>query len=167
MGQDKALLPVEGVALAARVAEVLRASGADPVAAIGGDGPALELLGLGWWPDRYPGEGPLGGVLTALAALGHRDVVAVLATDLPDVDAATILALLDALGGHDAAVADTGRLEPLCGVWRTRTCTPVLAAAFEVGERAVHRAMVGLDVVEVPVPAARLRNINTPHDLGR
>jgi hypothetical protein len=32
-------------------------------------------------------------------------------------------------------------------------------------ERAVHRAAVLLDVVEVPVPAVAVRNINTPEDL--
>ena len=39
MGRDKALLRVDGVPMAVRVATALRAGGADPVAAIGGDGP--------------------------------------------------------------------------------------------------------------------------------
>ena len=46
MGRDKALVEVDGRALALRVADALRRAGADPVAAVGGDLPALARLGL-------------------------------------------------------------------------------------------------------------------------
>jgi molybdopterin-guanine dinucleotide biosynthesis protein A len=122
---------------------------------------------LAWWPDLHPGEGPLGGLLTAFAGLGATDVVVVLATDLPNVTPPTIAALVDALHRHDVAVASTGRLEPLCAAWRVRTSEPVLADAFSGGERAVHRALGRLDVVEVPVQREVLRNVNAPEDVDR
>ena len=61
MGRDKATLPVDGVPMAARVADALRRAGAEPVLAVGGDQAALEALGLTWVADRHPGEGPSGG----------------------------------------------------------------------------------------------------------
>ena len=39
MGRDKATLPVDGVPMAARVADALRRAGAEPVLAVGGDQP--------------------------------------------------------------------------------------------------------------------------------
>src|SRR5205085_1408893 len=76
---------------AERVADALRAAGADPVVAIGGDEPALRALGLTVVADAHPGEGPLGGIITALEALGERaELVAVLACDLVDPDPAAI-----------------------------------------------------------------------------
>ena len=92
-------------------------------------------------------------MVTALDVLGDAALVAVLATDLPDVTPETVVALVDAVGGHDVAVATTGRLQPLCAVWRVARCAAVVASAFASGERAVHRVLAGLEVVEVPVAA--------------
>ena len=167
MGRDKATLPIDGVPMAGRVAEALRRAGAEPVLAVGGDEAALEALGLTWVADRHPGEGPLGGILSAFAAARGHDLVAILATDLPDLDASVVQALVGGVGGHDVAVAGGEQAEPLCGVWRVATCEPVLISAFEQGERAVRRAMAALDRVVVPVPTQHLRNVNHPDDLGR
>jgi molybdopterin-guanine dinucleotide biosynthesis protein A len=167
MGRDKATLPVDGVPMAARVADALRRAGAEPVLVVGGDQAALEALGLTWVADRHPGEGPLGGILSAFAAARDRDLVVVLATDLPELDASVVRSIVTGLGGHDVAVAGGEQAEPLCGVWRVVTCEPVLTSAFEQGERAVRRAMVPLDRVVVPIPAQHLRNVNHPDDLGR
>ena len=68
MGRDKALLPVGGVPMALRVADALRAAGADEVVAVGGDATALAALGLTVVPDDHPGAGPLAAIVTALAA---------------------------------------------------------------------------------------------------
>lgn len=167
-GIDKALLrlPGDDRPLARRTADVLAAAGAAEVLAVGGDRRALEALGLAWTPDRYPGQGPLGGIVSALDAARH-DLVVVLATDLADVDAATVTAVLDAVivtADVDVALATTDRLEPLCGAWRRRAA-PALEHAHARGERAVHAALGELRVARVVVPAAALRNLNRPSDL--
>src|SRR6185436_398763 len=82
MGTDKALIDVDGRALALSVADALRSAGATRVLAVGGDLVALRGLGLEAIPDQHAGEGPLGGILTALEAT-DEDVVVVLACDLP------------------------------------------------------------------------------------
>ncbi len=165
-GVDKALLAVGGVPLAVRLAGVLTAAGAARVVAIGGDGPRLRALGLDWRPDRDPGEGPLGGLLTALAE-SPEPVTVVVATDLPELTPAVVGALVAALGADDAtdvALARTDRLEPLCGAWRRRA-RPALERAYAAGERAVHAALAELVRAEVAAPLAALRNVNRPGDL--
>lgn len=161
METDKALLEVDGVPMARRVADALIAAGCSPVLAVGGDPVALHQIGLDVVVDVYPGEGPLGGVLTALA-MGAPAVV--VACDLPGLRSTTVAALIAALGDHDAAIARSDRAEPLCAVW-SRSAAAVLRTKFEFGERAMHRAIEDLDVAWVPVAPADLRNVNTPGDL--
>jgi molybdopterin-guanine dinucleotide biosynthesis protein A len=161
MGTDKAMLHVAGVAMARRVADTLIAAGCSPVVSIGGNEADLGGIGLDYVDDGFPGEGPLGGVLTALT-VGSPVVVA--ACDLADLGAATVRSLIDALGDHDAAVAFSDRAEPLCAIW-SEAAAPVLRARFDAGERAMHRAIEGLDIAWVTVVPAELRNVNTPDDL--
>jgi molybdopterin-guanine dinucleotide biosynthesis protein A len=131
------------------------------VIAVGGDLEALVRLGLDVVPDEFPGQGPLGGILTA-AAVGLP--AAVVACDLPHLRADTVRRLIAALGSQDAAIARTDRVEPLCAVWSARGVS-VLRERHAAGERAVHRALESLDVAWVTVDAADLRNVNTPLDV--
>ncbi len=167
MGRDKATkVEIGGQPLAARLGATLRIAGAVDVLAIGGDLDALRALGLDARPDLHPGEGPLGGILSALAAAAHPLVV-IVACDLPALDTATVEALVAAAvtGTTDAALARSDRLEPLCGAWWPARCCPALDRAFAGGERAVHRALSELAILEVPVAAEAVRNVNTPSDL--
>jgi molybdopterin-guanine dinucleotide biosynthesis protein A len=159
MGRDKALIEVDGLAMVDRVAGALRAAGCDPVVAIG---PAHLRGGVDHRPDVYPGDGPLGGILSALAGSSPALVVA---CDLPWIDVATVRALLavDAATAH-AVVARTDRLEPLCAIWRP-AAFDILSAHFRRGERSVLRAMEHLEVITVDVAPTALRNVNTPNDL--
>lgn len=161
MGVDKATLKVDGVAMARRVADVLLAAGCSPVIAIGGNEAQIRSLGLEFVADEFPGEGPLGGILTALSVGAP---VVVVACDLPNMRPETLATLLQSLGDHDAAIANTDRAEPLCAVWSDRARVH-LRAQFQSGERALHKVIDGLDIAWVAVPAADLHNINTRGDL--
>jgi molybdopterin-guanine dinucleotide biosynthesis protein A len=165
MGRDKALLEVGGRALACRVADALRVGGAASVCCVGGDLVALRTLGLDGVPDPRQGSGPLGGLVTALEAV-DSDVVLVVACDLADLDGQTVARVVAGLGGHDVAAARTDRLEPLCAAWRRPRALASLRADHDRGVRAVHEAMRALDVVEVAVAPASLRNVNRPDDLA-
>jgi molybdopterin-guanine dinucleotide biosynthesis protein A len=167
MGTDKALLTVDGVAMARRGADALRGAGCSPVVAVGGDATALASLGLDVVADRWPGEGPVGGVLTALLAHPDADAVAVVACDLPRLSAATVRMLVDALGEHPAvaaAAAVTDRVQPLCVVWRS-SASPVVAAAMARGERRLHVVLTEVGSVDVRVDPRDLTNVNSPGDL--
>ena len=162
MGADKATLLVDGVPMARRVADVLEAAGCSPVVTVGGEAAALRRLGLDNVDDEFPGEGPLGGLLTALSVGAPAVVVA---CDMPRLGVATVTSLIAGLDGHDAAMARSDGPEPMCAIWSQRSVAP-LRAQFLAGERAMHRAIVDLDIAWIAVPLADLRNINTPGDLG-
>jgi molybdopterin-guanine dinucleotide biosynthesis protein A len=167
MGRDKALIEVDGRTLARTVADALHAAGAGRVVAVGGDADGLAALGIEVVADRHPGEGPLGGILTALAAT-DAEVVMVLACDLPSPDPASIARVVDALGDADvAAPFHDGRHELLHAAYHRRA-EPVLAAAFAAGERAPHRAVGDLTVVSVTgLSPLSLADADTPADLLR
>ncbi len=166
MGRDKAFVEVDGEVMVRRVAAALVAAGCSPVFAIGGDVDRLTGAGLTVVADRFPGEGPLGGIVSALGVTGAPTLV--VATDLAWLDP-TALGLLLAYADRedlDVVIARSDRLEPLCALWWP-SAAATLDECFGAGERAVHRAVRGLRVVEVAVPAAALGNVNSPADLGR
>ena len=68
MGRTKALIEIEGVPMASIVAEALAGAGCESVVAIGGEPDELSGLDIAVLPDEYPGQGPLGGVISALGS---------------------------------------------------------------------------------------------------
>ena len=83
MGQPKALIRVDGSAMVDRVGAVLSAAGCSRVVAVGPTDLAGQLEHVA---DLYPGDGPLGGVLTAMSASGSAPLVCVVACDLMSLD---------------------------------------------------------------------------------
>jgi molybdopterin-guanine dinucleotide biosynthesis protein A len=73
MGRDKALVEVDGLPMASRVAAALTAAGCRSAVAVGGDAAVHARLGLSSVPDRWPGEGPLGAIVTVLGLLDGLD----------------------------------------------------------------------------------------------
>jgi molybdenum cofactor guanylyltransferase len=191
MGRDKALIALDGVALATRVAGAIRAAGGAPVVAVGGDLDALRAEGLAALPDDDqlggPGAGPLAGILTALRRPADTNgtgrlrgpgatpgpgagIVFVAACDLVDPAADAVGATVRALAadpGADVAVPLVdARRQWMHAAWRRRATMP-LGAAFAAGERAVHAAVAagGLRVVDVAVAPAAVADADRPSDL--
>ena len=164
MGSDKATFEVDGVPMATRVAQAARQAGADEILLIGGTQARAKKLEGTWKKDAFPGQGPLGGVITALKSASHDSVV-VLSCDMPFITDAVVRSLVRGLGDAQASVGRTDRLNWLCAAWSKSECLSTLQSVWKREERAVHRAAVLLDVVEVPVPAMAVRNINEPSDL--
>ena len=165
MGRDKALLPYRGDALARRVAAEVRAA-AGSVALVGS--PSRHGgLGCGVVPDVFPGDGPLGGILTALQNTTATWNLLV-ACDMPRVSAVFLDQLCEAAESWDVdALLPAGpgrRLEPLCAVYHRRS-RQALYAAFLRGVRKITDALEGLRVAAYLVPEdSSLVNINTPED---
>lgn len=169
MGRTKALVEVDGTPMAARVVAALRGAGCTTVVAIGGDPDELAVLDLPVVPDDHPGEGPLGGLVTAMRVFAAHDRadLLVVACDLAFLGPTDLGDLIRVAGEHPAAdvvVARTDRREPACALWH-RSARPAVDAAYATGERAMHRVLDTLAVVEIELPAAALRNINAPADL--
>jgi molybdenum cofactor guanylyltransferase len=172
MGSDKALVEApDGRPLAVVGVTALRAAGALEVVVVGGDGPALQGLELPWVPDRFPGEGPLGGIVTALHAT-RADLVVVMACDMPgvgpDVPAALVRALAAAPGSGVAVAVVGDREQPLTACWRRSVALEVLVSAYDAGERAPRFVLATLHPVRVDgLPLAQLVDVDCPEDLRR
>ena len=170
MGADKATIEIDGIPMAQRVADALRAAGAASVVAIGGDAAALGASGLEVHPDRAPGEGPLGAVAHALDLPGAAPVVAVLACDLVAPDPALVARLVEHRASVDADVVVPvagGRPQWVHAVWHRRVAR-VLADVFASGERSLVGASAGLRVELLTVPDdGATRDADRPQDLPR
>lgn len=164
MGTDKATFEVDGIAMANRVMSAAIEAGAAQTLIIGGTQARSKALTGDWKKDSFPGEGPLGGVITALKHAEH-DAVVVLSCDMPFITSAVIQSLVRGLDDAQATVGRTDRLNWLCAAWSKSECFVTLQSVWKRNERAVHRAAVLLDVAEIPVPAVAVRNINTLADL--
>src|SRR6266566_1160042 len=89
MGRDKARLPYRGGTLAEWVARQVELA-AQSATLVGNPVGNPELGGI---PDLYPGEGPLGGILTAL----HHSAAEwnlIVACDMPEITPGFLCGLL-------------------------------------------------------------------------
>jgi molybdopterin-guanine dinucleotide biosynthesis protein A len=172
MGRTKALIDIDGRKMGDRVLDAVRAVGAAPVLLVGGDADELAPLSAPVVADAYPGEGPVGGVLTGLDHLaGHAavDAALILSCDLVDVGGDALWPLVEAAAGdaHSRVwVAATERMEPMCALW-SLAARGTVRERFVAGERAVHRVIAELPHTTVTVDARALRNVNRPEDLPR
>jgi molybdopterin-guanine dinucleotide biosynthesis protein A len=158
MGRDKAMLPFRGSTLSQAIAREVEAA-AGSVVLVGN--PDLGI------PDRYPGEGPLGGILTALEH-SAADWNLIVACDMPSVTAQFLSLLLRTARERDADVlvprGPSGRPEPLCAVYHRRALAG-LQAHFARGTRKVTVALESLATVSLEVSEVALfQNLNTPED---
>jgi molybdopterin-guanine dinucleotide biosynthesis protein A len=159
MGQDKALVQVDGEALALRVARALRAAGFDPITLVGRQ-PGLQALGLRVIAEAAPlgDHHPLWGVAAAL-----RDSTAPLALicpcDLVDLRAEDLRALIDA--GTPAVGVAGGERNPLLA-WLPASMAERAAVYAQDGRSA--RSFVEGVPGRVLRPGP-LRNANRPEDL--
>lgn len=165
MGRNKALLPFRGASLAEFVARVVAEAAGG--AALVGDPALYGGLPFPVLADRYPGEGPLGGIITALGQT-TADWNLVVACDMPGLSAGVLAGILAAAehAGVDALIpkGPSGHPEPLCAVYHRRALAG-LSAAFDAGERKVMAAVRRVDTRLLPFEeVAAFQNVNTPED---
>lgn len=158
MGTDKALIEIDGMAMATRVAAALAAGGAATVATVGGVGASLRARGLEAHPDRWRGQGPLGGVITGLRGVGTAPTVVVVSCDLLDPDPALMAELARRRTSLDVDVVvpvSDGRRQWTHAAWR-RAVVDRLEVDFTAGTRSVAVAATGLRtaLVDVVDPAS-------------
>lgn len=136
MGQDKALLPLLGKPLVARVLSSLSTL-ADEILVTTNRPEDFRFLDVPLYTDKYPGTGALGGLYTALEAAG-QPLVAVVACDMPFASADLLIFARDRLltSGADVAIPRSEEgFEPFHAVYRRETCLPAVKKALEAGER--------------------------------
>ncbi|HAG83305.1 MAG TPA: molybdenum cofactor guanylyltransferase [Cyanobacteria bacterium UBA12227] len=178
MGQDKALIRVQGVPLLQRVCEIALSC-------------THEVFVITPWPERYQDiipescqiireilwlretqpHGPLLAFAQGLAQI-KTDWVLLLACDLPQLQ----VDILQNWGNElETTSPDAIALlprhpkgwEPLCGFYR-RQCLPLLAQFINQGGRSFQQWLAQHQVQELSLPNTQiLFNCNTPDDLER
>jgi molybdopterin-guanine dinucleotide biosynthesis protein A len=181
-GTDKALALLAGKIMLQRMGELL-AEVCDEVAIVAPEGKHADA---GWpvVPDRYPGEGPLGGILTALLHLNDRapssrrhrrtEAAMILSCDMPFLTEQFLIELREFAARSSALVVvpqSADGLEPLCACWNFRALATV-QETFDSGVRKVTEAMkhLPMEILDESVwkrfdTNGRLFwNMNTPAD---
>ncbi len=176
MGVDKTLLAVDGVPLVARVVRAVAECCAHTVVVTNRPDALAEAdlpANVAVLTDEVAYQGPLGGLVTALASAQDEWVLAA-AADMPWLSAGIIRALWERRDGGDVVVPVTEKgSEPLLALYRAETCLPAARAALASGRRRLVAIFPSVQVIEVPVESLRdadpgLRsflNVNTPTDL--
>ena len=140
-GKDKALVELNGSPMCVRVSTLLGAACVPEVWLVG-DPAKYGNLALHCIPDLWPGEGPLGGILTALRHAGREqkaDHNLIVSCDMPFLSKDWLIDLLTRAFRSEAQVMlakSQQGLEPLCAVWRTGALATV-EAQFKLGVRKV------------------------------
>lgn len=171
MGTDKAFIEVGGRWLVSSA--LIAMDGASQRLIVGGTDPRLEraaaIAMAQHVADRWPGEGPLGAVATALG-LARHPVTVILPCDLPSISAEDVGLLVQAVSEAppvavpSAAVFTDERRHylPLA----IDTAAAVLAEhLFESGQRSVASLLDRAAIVDVPAPSSAVADIDSPEDL--
>jgi molybdenum cofactor guanylyltransferase len=163
-GTDKAMVQLGGKSVLQRTGELLAKVCVD-VTIVAAEGKYADVP----WPriaDRWPGQGPLGGILTALHHLRAKvsgdenfdeegdacPFALILSCDMPFLTAEFLRFLTERALGSEAliVVPEAGnRLEPLCASWCLQA-TEGIQAVFDAGSRKVTEAMkqVSMEVLD-------------------
>ena len=174
MGQNKALLSIEGEPLVARVSRIIQPLFSE-IVVVTSDSAVARATNLSAIPDAISGRGPLSGIH---AALKHFNAPAFcVACDMPFLNAPAIEFLCAQLQDSDAVLprvetSGTKRAEPLHAVYAP-SCLPFLEAEFACERvRPVEGVLENARLRFVEEDQLRvfdgelrfLRNWNYPHD---
>lgn len=140
-GRDKALVEIGGQPMLARMIQLMQSVPME-VKVVAADG-KYSTFGAGIVMDRWPGEGPLGGIITALEdsakSSARPEWNVILSCDMPFLTREWLAFLVERAVNSNAQVVlahSTHGPEPLCACWRT-DAAETLRAAFESGVRKV------------------------------
>lgn len=167
LGRDKATTHVGGRTLLARLLAGVPA--AVPVVVVGPRIPDLPQR-VTWCREDPPGSGPLAGIGAGVQH-ARTPAVGLLAADMPFAAGvvAQALAILTAADTAVDAVVPTdpeGRRQPLAAAYRAEALRGALARLAPLTGRPVRAVLEHLRVMEWPVPAADLADVDTATDLG-
>lgn len=163
-GLDKAWLRRDGIAQVERLAARLADGVAEVLVSANRNHEAYARIGLATVSDRVAGIGPLGG-LDALARACSGDWLLTVPVDVVNINDC-LLRRLAACGEQGAWAVDDDGPQPLVALWPVARLRPVLAAAIDAGELAVHALQARLGMVPLRLEGVRFGNLNTPQDLA-
>ncbi len=130
MGEDKALLEIDGTPMIRRLADLLLGL-TDDVVISANSTERYAFLNLPVVPDVFPDLGPMSGIHATMVRTS-RPLLLALACDMPRIHPGLLRYVLDSSEGFDATVPVTadGSVYPLCGAYRV-TCFGSLEHALK------------------------------------
>jgi molybdopterin-guanine dinucleotide biosynthesis protein A len=167
-GVDKASIEVDGVTLLERTLAATMT--ATEVVVVGAEAPTSRPVT--WTLEDPPLGGPAAGLLCALDRFATApDLVAVIAVDMPKVNAATVARLVWAVEADTAAdgavlLDREGRRQTLAAVYRHSAL--IAARPGDPGQEhglPMRRLVAGLRLVEVPAVGDEGRDVDTWADV--
>lgn len=155
MGQDKALLQLNGQSLLAHMQQLALAAGASEV--------LISRNQPGFIQDA-PGQfGPLAGILAALKHCTSSHLL-VLPIDTPRLDVTSLKLLLQNTDGTASYFAHS----PLpCVLPVTAALSTIITKQLQQGLRSVKGLLAQFNAIAVPISPNELLNTNTPQDWQR
>ena len=172
MGRDKALLPFGGKTLLQSLIDKYTPLG--PVSVSVNEKGRFPFAGAAELTDRWPGLGPLNGIVSAFADTDAEEIF-LTATDLPYGDPALALRLSELRVDADACILKCGKkgMEPLYAVYGRR-CGEKAAACLAAGKKSFFDLLEGMNVRFVlpeELPEFDLddilTNVNTPEEFEK
>jgi molybdopterin-guanine dinucleotide biosynthesis protein A len=170
-GSDKALATVPGtkITFLARVIGAAESVAGD-VIIVAPDRPAYARHSARLVIDRFPGQGPAGGTVTALNTTGSKYLV-ILSCDQPMIIDSDLRVLLGTLALAPAAAysRDVDAIHPFPCAFNVSRCRAIANQVFDAGARSMTELLRRCGAVAVDFPGAahersRLRDIDTPED---
>ena len=165
-GIEKPLADLGGKSLLAHVIARLEPQVDSIMLSVGRNSAQYARFGYPVVVDDDPDEGPLAGIVSALAAVDAPWTLTTPA-DTPFLPANLVLALAPSCRERGAAVVSAGGHRQNLAMLLDEERTASLAGFYGAGGRAVHRWLVASGVDEVAFPEDGFMNINTPDDLAR
>jgi molybdopterin-guanine dinucleotide biosynthesis protein A len=174
MGSPKPNLPFGSETMLQRVVRLL-GTVASPLIVVAAPGQSLPALppGVAVARDEREGRGPLEGLRAGLKALPmDAEIAYVTSCDVPLLEPAFVLRMVDLLGEHDMAVVEVnGFPHPLSAVYR-RSVLPQIEALLDADrlrpaflfDLLPTRRVLPAEVASVDPTLRTLRNLNTRED---
>ena len=164
MGADKSMLPIEGQPMIERICQQLRGT-FDQILVSANEVDRYSFLGLEVIPDRMPGQGPLMGIASALAASAN-ELNFVVACDIPYVGVRYVRHMLAEAKGADLVIPTTGegQCEPLFAVYR-KSALGAMNEVLSSGGRKISDVFARCKVKHIELgDAGWFTNLNTLAD---
>jgi molybdopterin-guanine dinucleotide biosynthesis protein A len=151
-GRDKALVEVGGTPMLERMIELLR-SVTRQVKIVAAPG-KYAAFGAEVVEDRWPGEGPLGGIVTALEdaaqSAAQPEWNLILSCDMPFLTREWLIFLIERAAKSPAQVVfphSASGPEPLCACWQTGAAAKLRSGS----ERGVRKVTEGIALLRAEV----------------
>jgi len=167
-GSNKLFHPIDGIPMGLVVLNNLAKSFSGESSLLGPPVDHADFLNIPRVDGAREGHGPLGALCDVLEN-AKTDFVVLAPCDTPFFTSSDFEQLLNVSVNHDVVVATDSQVPHLrhwlLSCWNVEATRGHMISAYLSGERAIHRAISGLNIYEQHFSSHVLTNVNTPSDV--